>query len=418
MNFRIKPYIPTYFFIFVFTFILAGCKSQEKDQTIEEYLQSHIEWLAADERKGRLAGTIHEADAANYISDGFLRYGLLPMVERMRYIQLFELNGPIPQLLGVENHLARNVIGAVPGSLYPDRYIIIGAHYDGQGMGGLISMESGNELQIHNSADDNASGTAGLLWLAKQFATNPAQNTIIFAAFSGEELGLLGARWFVSNLEIPKDSILAMINLDMIGRLNDGKLDIFGTGTANIWDSLLDEIQADSLTITRTPAGMGSSDHAAFYESDIPVLHYHTGTHDDYHRASDAAEKINYTGMTWVLAHVEETIMMLDGVSPNEIDFRESTDPRPTAMRRDGIGLGILPDYRYSGTGLRIDSVRSGNPGDKAGMKDGDIITKLGDQAIGDIYDYMNFMNGVEPGDIYPVLVLRGGEELELAVIF
>ncbi|TVQ04994.1 MAG: M28 family peptidase [Balneolaceae bacterium] len=418
MIFQINPFTRNCLFTLVIIYFLAGCKSQEKDLTIEEYLQTHVEWLASDERGGRLAGSIHEADAANYISDRFLRYGLLPMVERLRYIQLFELTGPIPQLLGVDNHVSRNVIGAVPGSEYPDRFIIIGAHYDGQGMGGLISMDSGNEPQIHNSADDNASGTAGLLWLAKHFASNPAQNTIIFAAFSGEELGLLGSRWFVANLEMPKDSVLAMINLDMIGRLDDGKLDIFGTGTANIWDSLLDEIQADSLTITRTPGGMGSSDHAAFYEAGIPALHYHTGTHDDYHRSSDTAEKINYTGIRWVLAHVEKTVMMVDSFSPDEIEFRESTDPRPAAMRRDGIGLGVVPDYRFSGTGLRIDSVRSGNSGDRAGMKDGDIVIKIGERYIADIYEYMNFMNGVEPGDKYPVVVLRGDEELELTVIF
>ncbi len=405
--------------IFIFASVnIAGCHSQESDLTTEQYLRGHLEWLAADERAGRLAGTINEADAANYISDRFLQYGLLPMVDRMRYIQLFELNGPIPQLMGVDGHISRNVIGAVPGSEYPDRYIIVGAHFDGQGWGGLISLESGNVSDIHNSADDNASGTAGLLWLAKQIAENPARNTIVFAAFSGEELGLLGSRYFVGNFEHPSDSVLAMINLDMIGRLDNGKLEIYGIGTANIWDDILDEITADSLSITRIPGGMGSSDHAAFYEVGIPVLHYHTGSHDDYHRSTDTADKINFPGMKWVLTHVKETIKMADRYTPDEIEFRESTDPRPAAMRRDGIGLGVVPDYLYTGTGLRIESVRSGNSGDRAGMQDGDVVIKMGERSIGDIYDYMDFMNTVESGDEYLVTILRNDRELELRVIF
>ncbi len=408
----------TIFFLPVLFLLLIGCQPDDKVLTTEEYLRNHIEWLAADEREGRLAGTIHEADAANYISDRFLQYGLLPMAERISYIQQFELTGPIPQLMGVENHISRNVIGAVPGSVYPERFIIVGAHYDGQGWGGLISMDSGDEQRIHNSADDNASGTAGLLWLANRFAESPAQSSVIFAAFSGEELGLLGSRYYVANLEMPKDSVLAMVNLDMIGRLDGGKVDIFGTETANIWNTLLDRIISDSLSVSRIPAGMGSSDHAAFYEARIPVLHYHTGTHDDYHRSADTSDKINYTGMKWVLEHVEEIIRDLDNYLPEEIEFRESTDPRPAAMRRDGIGLGVVPDYRYEGTGLRIDSVRNGYSGYRAGVQDGDIVIKLGERDIGDIYDYMDFMSGVESGDEYPLIVLRGNRELELAVIF
>jgi len=397
---------------------LAGCQKQANEVSTAEFLKEHVEWLADDTRKGRLAGTMQEAEAANYISDRFSFYGLLPMVNMETYVQQFELTGPITQLMEVENHISRNIVGGVPGRVHPERYIIIGAHYDGQGMGGLISMDSGGEPAIHNSADDNASGTAGLLWLASRFAENPAKNTLIFIAFSGEELGLLGARNYVEELEMPKDSVMAMINMDMIGRLSNGELNIFGTGTANIWDDLLDEVSADSLVITRTPGGMGSSDHAVFYEADIPVLHYYTGTHDDYHRASDTADKINYKGMEWVLAHVEQAIRLLDEKAPDEIEFRESTDPRGVTMRRDGVGLGVIPDYTWSGNGFRIETVREGNTAEEAGIIDGDIIIRMDDREISDIYDYMDLMSDVEEGDEMTVRILRGEEEIELTVVF
>lgn len=412
-----RLYIYAVIFFCAVNFIFS-CQKAETEFTTENFLAEQIEWLASDERNGRFAGTIHEADAANYISDFFLVSGLLPAINNQWYIQQFELTGPIAQVMEMDGYISRNVVGLVPGTAFPERYIIIGAHYDGQGTGGLISMDSGNEQDIHNSADDNASGTAGLMWLANRFAMEPTQNTLIFIAFSGEELGLLGARHFVANMEMAQDSVLAMINMDMIGRLSDGELTIFGTGTATIWDDLLDGVQADSLTITRTPGGMGSSDHAAFYEAGIPVLHYFTGTHEDYHRASDTADKINYEGLEWVLAHVEETIRNLDHYSPEEIEFRESTDPRGVSMRRDGVSLGVIPDYTYSGEGLRVESVRSGNSAEAAGMMDGDVIITMAGRNIEDIYDYMEIMEHVDEGDEFDIIILRNNEKLELTVLF
>jgi hypothetical protein len=406
------------FFTLLLFFYLVGCQPVETEISAEEYLKEHVEWLADDARNGRMAGTIHEADAANYISDRFTQYGLLPMVDLETYIQQFELRGPVTQLMNVEHHISRNVVGSVPGNTYPERYIMIGAHFDGQGTGGLISMDSGEEPAIHNSADDNASGTAGLLWLANYFSENPAKNTLVFIAFSGEELGLIGSRHYVAEMDMPKDSVLAMINMDMIGRLSDGELRIFGTGTANVWDDLLDSVPADSLVITRTPGGMGSSDHASFYEAGIPVLHYYTGTHDDYHRATDTADKINYIGMEWVLKHVEQTIRRLDEKNPEEIVFMESTDPRGVTMRRDGVGLGVIPDYTYSGEGFRVETVREGNSADQAGMMDGDIIIRMGDHDIADIYGYMELMDDIQEGDEIIIRVLREGNELDLTVVF
>ncbi len=404
--------------LFFSVILLSACSSELPELSDEDFLQEHIEWLASDDLEGRLAGTAHEAEAANYISDRFLQYGVLPAGDDRRYIQQFTLIGPMADVMGVNNHQSRNVVGKVEGTENPDRYIIIGAHYDGQGTGGMISMSDSDDELIHNSADDNASGTAGLLMLANHFSENPPANSVKFVAFSGEEVGLLGSRYFTDTMEMDVDSVLAMINLDMIGRLDEGELTIFGTGTATIWDEMLEQIQADSLSITKTPSGSGSSDHTPFYEKGIPVLHYYSGTHEDYHRETDTADKIDYRGMTWVLEHVKEVISELDRLHPEEIEFQETTDPRSVVMSGDSVTLGVIPDYTFDGGGFRIESVRPGNPGEKSGLQDGDIIIEMDGQAVGDIYDYMEMLNDFEAGDEIGITILRGDEELELTVQF
>lgn len=403
---------------FYYGLLISGCSTQSSELTQEEFFQEHVEWLASDELQGRLAGTVHEAESANYIADNFLQYGVLPAGDRGTYFQQFTLSGPMADVMGVDNHLSRNVVGQIEGSEYPGRYIIIGAHYDGQGLGGMISMSHDKEDVIHNSADDNASGTAGLLYLARELAQNPMRTSVKFIAFSGEELGLQGARHYVDEMEIQKDSVLAMINLDMIGRLDEGALTLFGTGTASIWEELLDEIRSDSLTITRTPSGSGSSDHTAFYEEGMPVLHYFSGTHEDYHRESDTADKINYTGMLWILDHVMNIIEGLESFHPEEIEFRETTDPRSVVMGGDSVTLGVIPDYTFSGNGFRIETVRGGNTGAEAGLEDGDIIIEMAGQAVGDIYDYMEMLNDFEEGQEVNIIVIRNDEQRELIVQF
>ena len=408
----------SFFFSIILILLLAGCQTDDEKKSAENFLQEHVEWLSDVERGGRLAGSPEEADAANYIADLFLQFGVEPAGDDGTYFQQFTLTGPIPQVMEKENYLSRNVAGRIEGTVHPGRYIILGAHFDGQGEGGLISMDHDGEPTIHPSADDNASGTAGLLHFARHFAENPANHSILLLAFSGEELGLLGSRHFVSEMEIPKDSVLAMINMDMIGRMADGEINIFGTGTANVWDEILDTAVNDTLNITTSPGGMGSSDHAPFYEAGIPVLHYFTGTHEDYHRPTDTAEKINYSGMMLVLNHIMETINRLDDLDITEIEFVESTDQRSSPMRGNGVRMGVIPDYNYSGSGLRVESVRAGETADRYGLEDGDIIIKMGDDEISDIFEYMEALSNLQTGDKVNILLLRNGRELELTVEF
>ena len=405
-------------FLILSALLVTGCSDQRETENDLSGLQQHIEWLADEQMEGRLAGTSSEAKAANYIADYFLRVGASPAGDDGTYFQQFVLEGPMTQALGVENHISRNVVGFIEGDQYPGRYIILGAHYDGQGFGGFISMDHGDEPAIHNSADDNASGTAGIMELARHFAENRPPVSVVFAAFSGEEPGLIGSGHFVETMQIDKDEILAMINLDMIGRMDENQLTIFGTGTANIWVDLLDNISVDSLEITRTPSGSGASDHANFYETGIPVLHYFTGTHEDYHRATDTPDKINYNGIEKVLSHVIQIVGGLSRYTPDEIEFSESTDPRDSGVMMEGPTLGVTPDYNWSGEGFRISGVRDGRPAEAAGLEAGDVIIQMGEKEIADIYDYMEALGYFTLGESMEITLLRDGEQLTFTVQF
>lgn len=414
ITFKLKP---TLLMICAFTLTVA-CERDSDGESSNEYLSEHVEWLASDERKGRLAGTLQEAESANYIADLFLAYGLEPGGDDFTYQQQFTLSGPMAQVMNSENVISRNVIGDIVGTQYPNRVIVVGAHYDGQGMGGPISMDHGGEPTVHPSADDNASGTAGILYLARYFSQNPPEHTLRFIAFSGEELGLLGSRYYTSTLTAREDTVFAMINLDMIGRLTDGNLSIFGTGTSNVWDDVLNSVNIDSLVVNQIPGGSGSSDHASFYEEGIPVLHYFSGTHSDYHSPTDTADKINYRGMDWILDHIKGVIAELDQMDLADIEFRESTSGQPQMMNRDGASLGVMPDYSYAGDGFRIDGVREGQPAYEGGMEAGDIIIQMGDYPVSDIYSYMEGLSEYEKGDQIIVRVLRDGTEIDIEITF
>lgn len=397
---------------------LSACENADRSLTDEEFLREQISWLSDPDRGGRLAGSPEEAETAVHIATLLEGSGLLPAGEEETFFQHFILTGPVASMLGAENRISRNVIGEVPGTRYPDRKIIIGAHYDGQGMGGQISMNHDGTPALHPGADDNASGTAGLLWLARHFSENPANHTIQLLFFSGEEMGLLGSRYYVEAKRDNLDQVLAMINLDMIGRLTDGNLTLFGTGTSNVWEHLLDQVSGDSLTVSRVETGSGSSDHASFYDAGVPVLHYFTGSHSEYHTPADIPDLIHYSGISMILNHVVELISGLDLLDRSEMEFRESTDPRRQSVMRGGVTLGVLPDYSYNGFGFRIDGVRNGQPAELAGMQRGDTIIRMGDREISDIYSYMEALQTFEPGEELLLRAVRDGEEMEFFIIF
>ncbi len=228
-------------------------------------------------------------------------------------------------------------------------------------------------------------------------------------------MGLLGSKYFVQSSSFDKENTLAMLNMDMIGRL-DSALALSGTGTAAQWDSLLDNIQCSSIQLKKSASGVGPSDHASFYTQGIPVLHYFTGLHSDYHKPSDTPNKIYYTGIALIINHLNSVIVQLS--KTEKLDYQETKEEIQSSTPRFKVTLGIMPDYTYTGTGLKLDGVSQGKPAEKAGIQAGDIIVKMGDFEIKNIRNYMEFLSVMNKGTKAKIYVLRGAENLELEVEF
>lgn len=320
-----------------------------------------------------------------------------------------------------------NVIGHIDNGAA--NTVVIGAHYDHLGHGIEGSLHRG-EPGIHNGADDNASGVAAMLQLARDLKNMPEArgNNYLFLAFSGEELGLFGSKWWAGNPTVPLGDLNYMINLDMVGRLDTSNtLIINGVGTSPAWNVLEPDTAAKRpakrdprktkgpapLVIKTTESGVGPSDHTSFYLKDIPAVHYFTGAHDDYHKPGDDEEKINYPGMLRVVHHIEDLIVSLD--DDGRIAFtKTAVDTSSTPSFK--VTLGVVPDYAYSGEGMRIDGVSDGKPAAKAGLKAGDIVVKLGAHRITDMMSYMKGLGKFTKGEVTPVTVLRSGKEMQMNV--
>ncbi|MDX2248869.1 MAG: M28 family peptidase [Bacteroidia bacterium] len=298
-----------------------------------------------------------------------------------------------------------------------EKTVVIGAHYDHLGYGEEGSLHAG-EKAIHNGADDNASGTAGVVELAHYLRhSDLINNNYLFIAFTGEEKGLLGSKAFVENSPLALDKVNYMINMDMIGRMNENKaIVINGVGTSPAWKPALESLSCYDLKITTTESGVGPSDHTSFYLKDIPVLHFFSGTHKDYHKPSDDADKVNYAGMTEIIAYIESLIGELD--SEGELEFSKTKEENNQNAPRFTVTMGIMPDYTYDGEGMKIDGVSEGKPAQKAGIQAGDIVLKLGDYPIRDMQSYMQALSLLKRGDKTKVLFLREGKELERDIEF
>ncbi len=315
-----------------------------------------------------------------------------------------------------------NVLGYVPGAT--DNTIIIGAHYDHLGWGGRGSGSRylGEEPMIHNGADDNGSGTAVLLELARQTASarDHLNHSYLFAAFSGEEFGILGSSHFARDMTIDSANVLMMINMDMVGRLaeQENGLAVMGTGTTEAFTTYFDSLSRDDVKITQKKSGQGPSDHTAFYNRGIPVLMFFTGPHNDYHKPEDDIEKIDFDGLLTVSDVVGKTIEYFDSYE-GVMTFVRTKDPGAGKRRSSfSVTLGIMPDYITEVRGLKIDNVSPDGPADKAGLLAGDIVIRMGDVEVGDIYDYMNALGKFRKGDTVLVTINRSGETTDATVIF
>ena len=392
--------------------------SVSSQQTNQESFKKDVEYLASEKLEGRFPGTNGEQLAANYIAEKFEKFGLTNLTDS--YFQNFNFTLPSSPHEEVKFNQdtdtkinAKNIIAFIDNK--KKNTVIIGAHYDHIGYGGQYSLDRGIN-EIHNGADDNASGTAMLLSLAKQLNNkNDLENNYLFIAFSAEELGLIGSRYFVNSDVFNKESINFMINLDMVGRLNAEKeLSIFGVGTSSIFKQVVNSMN-NNFKLKIIEDGTGPSDHTSFYNKDVPVLFFHTGSHENYHRPSDDINLINYKGMSEISNYIIDIIDELE--TYNKLEFKETISNQPTVARFN-VSLRVMPDYVFEGDGMKASQIIKGGPADDAGLIDGDIIIMLGENEVKDVYDYMNSLSKFEKGDSTKVTVLRSGKKLEFEVKF
>lgn len=317
----------------------------------------------------------------------------------------------------------RNVVGLLKGTGSSGEHIIIGAHFDHLGFGGdgSGSLEPSRN-EIHNGADDNASGTASMIEIARYLSERAGslKRDILFMGFSGEEMGLLGSAHYTKAPLLPLEQAVTMVNLDMVGRLKDRKLTVQGTGTSPSWETMLSSLNADSaFQLAMVKDGFGPSDHASFYSKNVPVLFFFTGVHEDYHKPSDDFDKINYEGMTDIVRYAVRTVVAVDTFSVRPVFQKTAQPAMPSGSGRGfRITMGTVPDYSEGVVGYKISDVRENSPAQKAGMKSGDIIVRIGTYDIKSIYDFMYSLEGFKPGQEADVTVKRGTETLTLKVTF
>lgn len=402
--------------LLLLTLIIFQCNQSRVYQPINQ-INEDIAILASDSLMGREVGTEGERMAAAYIANQFKNAGLTPKGTDGFKQSFFVKDGDSPHAQpsseSSENGITGyNVIGMIdnPG----EEMVIIGAHYDHLGMGDFSSLHRG-EKQVHNGADDNASGVAAMMHLARVLNDQNLNRDIVFIGMSGEEKGLWGSNYFTKNSTVDLTKVNFMINMDMVGRLDQSKgLAVNGTGTSPIWNWLLDEVNADSLKLIKSESGVGPSDHTSFYLQDIPVLHFFTGQHEDYHKPGDDTEKINPEGILQVASFIERIVTLMD--DDPKIAFTktkdESDNPRFT------VTLGVVPDYMYDGEGMRIDGVSEDKPAIKAGILKGDVVIQLGDSTVSDMMSYMRALSTFEKGDATRVVIKRGAENLEYQIEF
>jgi hypothetical protein len=297
--------------------------------------------------------------------------------------------------------------------------IILGAHYDHLGYGeDHNSLYVGKEPMIHNGADDNASGTSALLALSKELQQSKYQSfNYLLVAFSGEELGLYGSKFFTEHPPVDFKNVNYMINMDMVGRLNDSThgITIGGFGTSPTWGNII-KMEDPYFKIKVDSAGSGPSDHTSFYRKDIPILFFFTGTHSDYHKPSDDADKINFEGIVQIIKYIEGVISKT--ATLGKIPFSKTRDAASTGKSSFKVTMGIMPDYTFSGNGVLVDGVSDNRPAQKAGIKAGDVINQLGDYKVSDVQTYMQALNKFNKGETTVVKFERNGTLMEVVLTF
>lgn len=392
--------------------LLSGLNNSIKAQICTQLLKQHILFLTDVELEGRLTGSKGETIAAEYLQQQMAELLLEPIGKTMLHPFEFQYIKPNSSSEDSVSLIIKgnNVVAILNNNA--EKTIVIGAHYDHLGRNernkSLAPSNNYNyERIVHPGADDNASGVAGVLELARLLSTNniTEPSNYLFALFSGEEDGLIGSTKLAEQLIRDSIPIQLMINLDMIGRLDSlNSLYLGGVGTSPEFSVLSQLEKSTTLKLYTDSSGLGASDHNAFYLNNIPVLYFHTGAHTDYHKPSDTEEKINYTGMVTILDFIYSTIIALSEIE--NINFTKTKNSSISRVNMN-VTLGIIPRHGITSQGLTIDAVLSERPAEQGGLQRGDTIVKIDDCVVTDIYSYMECLGKINKGDAVIVIYLR-----------
>jgi hypothetical protein len=385
-------------------------------------LLDDIKFLTDDRLQGRATGSPGADSAAAYLARRFSEVGLQPAAGG--WFQSFTVgrDAPVARQGKSGGVVGKNVIGIVPGRdpVLQNQTVVLGAHYDHLGLGGFGSLDPDSTGLVHNGADDNASGVAGLIQVAARLAAVPPARTVVFIAFSGEELGLLGSAYYVKEPIYPLAGTLAMVNVDMVGRLRNGRLIVYGARSAKEFPSLLDSLNwYAGFDLLAQGDGYGPSDQSSFYAAKRPVLHLFTDLHEDYHRTTDDWQRVNLDGLKRV---ADFTLALVTALAnrPRPLTFDLPAPlPAPAAVANGtpsgyGAYLGTVPDITGAPGGVRLVGVRAGSPAEKAGLRGDDIITRIGTRDTPDLQAMTDALRSHRPGETVEILVRRGATSTTL----
>ncbi|SUZ85229.1 uncharacterized protein METZ01_LOCUS38083 [marine metagenome] len=401
----------------LFFILVISC---EQKTPYQNHIKDDVIFLSSDSLEGRETGTQGEIKAGEYIKKRFIKLGLQPL-ENNNYFQNFNFKPKTNphQNISFSNQkndstiTGKNIIGYIDNQA--KNTIIIGAHYDHLGYGNENSLHRGEKNLIHNGADDNASGVAMMIDLASKLRIANKNNNYLFIAFSGEEIGLLGSNYYTKNAIIKMSNINYMINMDMVGRLNeDTTLAVYGLGTSPIFKQTINANNT-KFKIIQKESGVGPSDHTSFYLNDIPVLHFFTGQHEDYHKPSDDYDKINFEGMSMISSYIFDIISDLN--DNGKLSFTKTIN-ESEEVPRFKVSLGVIPDYLFDGEGMRIDGVTENRPAQIAGLLKGDIVIKIGEYEVKNMMGYMKALSKFEKGNTTTVSVNREGDTMRKKITF
>ncbi len=373
-----------------------------------------VRYLADDALGGRFPGTAEERCAGEFIAAMFAALRLDPAGEDGYFQEL-------PLASATQPHAppgqGRNVLGLLRGADpgLSETVVVVGAHYDHLGLGEFAS--TGEAGEIHNGADDNASGVAAILAAARGLAAGPrSARSVLFIAFTGEELGLIGSSWYANHPAFPLERTVAMVNLDMVGRLEDGEMIVYGMGTASEWREIVPAANGGlDIPLAYEESGFGPSDHTSFYANEIPVLHFFTNVHGDYHRHTDDAEKIDAEGLGRV-ARLTENVVRRVANRSERMAVIPGVGERTESPRGSGAWLGTVPDFTPVDSGVLLAGVTAGSPAEGGGLERGDILIGLGTYDVADLQGFTDALAAYQPGDEVTLRYLRDGEERETTV--